>query len=120
LGFAVVKDLDARDELLGPRSELLIAHAAFQAAVKMYRAETIECATLSALRSEVRISGKSSVLMWRPDQESSTVVDDGIRSRRRFLRTRAAMAAPFSSPATSAVLVELVFRWMTEGAVTRP
>jgi hypothetical protein len=42
LGFKVVKDLGAHDELLALAANLPIAQGAFAAAVKMYPGETIE------------------------------------------------------------------------------
>ena len=42
LGFKVVKDLGAHDELLALAATLPIARGAFDAAVKMYPGETIE------------------------------------------------------------------------------
>ena len=42
LGFKVVKDLGAHDELLALAANLPIARSAFAAAVKMYPGETIE------------------------------------------------------------------------------
>ena len=42
LGFKVVKDLGAHDEILARAANLLIARGAYAAAVKMYPDEVIE------------------------------------------------------------------------------